>query len=95
MTYAQFLLKNYFPIRQRICQGGGVAMRSYLMGEAPAELVSLSAENAEGFAQRFFGRIPPTLPSAEMIDFENRWRKVQADGPSTRGSLVFSDYPMQ
>ena len=95
VTYAQFLLKYYFPKRQRICQGEGVAMRAYSMGEASKELVELQAKLSEDFTLRFFGRKEPKLPTAEMIDFEKKWRAVHANGPATKGSIVFKDYEMK
>ena len=95
ISYAQFLLKYYFPIRERICQGGGVAMRAYAIGEAPAELVELSCDLAERFSLRFFGRMPARIPSAEQMNFEERCRARQALGPKTAGSIVYPDYPVE
>jgi len=91
VAYAQFLLKHYFPLRQRMCQGEGYAMRAYSMGETCAQLVELEAEMTESFAKRFFGRMAPVLPTAEMIAFEDKWRAVHIEkGPVTKGSAVYS-----
>lgn len=86
--YAHFLLRRYFPQLQRICQGEGVAMRAYAMGEADAALVELQAEQAENFYLRFFGRIAPVLPMAAMREQVARWREIQKAGPGGKGSLV-------
>ena len=89
VTYAHFLLTNYFPQRQRICQGEGVAMRQFTVGEADAAQVEALARQSADFTARFFGKKPPVLPTAQMIDFENKWRKVHLNGPLTKGSHVF------
>lgn len=93
VSYAQFLLKNYFPALQRICQGEGVAMRAYAMGNAAKELIEVQAKATETFRRQFFGELPPVLPSAEILDFEARWREVQLAGPNTKGSLAHSETP--
>jgi len=86
VTYAQYLLAHYFPEQYRRCQGEGSAMRAYAMGEAPAGLIELSARQSEDYRLRFFGRMAPALPSAQIREFEDRWRKVHLDGPLTKGS---------
>ena len=91
VSYSQFLFKHYFPLRQRMCQGEGYAMRAYAMGEADAKLIELEAEMTNSFRDRFFGRKVPVLPSAEIIDFENKWREIHIEkGPTTKGSAVDS-----
>ena len=70
-------------------------MRAYAMGEASAELVELNAQLSDDFTLRFFGRKAPKLPTVQMLDFENRWRAVHANGPKTKGSVVFRDYEMK
>ena len=90
VSYAHFLLHYYFPLRQRICQGEGVAMRAYAMGEASAALIELQVELSKSFSNRFFGKEPPVLPSAEILDFESRWRQRQLEGPLTKGSTVYA-----
>ena len=91
VTYAQFLLGEYFPKLQRICAGEGVAMRAYAMGEASAELIEIQARATADFSDRFFGRKPLNLPTKEMLDFEDRARAVHANGPITCGSVIDSD----
>lgn len=91
VTYAQFLLRTYFPAVARIEQGEGVAMRAYAMGEADAQLIELQAKLADNFRQRFFGLMPPALPTPAMLAFEDKWRAVQLNGPVTKGSLVYTD----
>ena len=88
VMYAQFLLQNYFPEQQRICQGEGVAMRAYAMNDCDAALIELQAEQTERFRSRYFGRMQPKLPDAEMHDFELRWRERHLGGPVTRGSAI-------
>lgn len=92
VSYAQFLLRTYFPARQRICQGEGIAMRAYAVGECEKELIERQAEATERHRQRFFGEIPPVTPSLEMLEFESRHREIHlTKGPVTNGSLVFSE----
>jgi hypothetical protein len=91
VSYAQFLLKNYFPKLQRVAEGQGVAMRGYAIGEAPAELVELHAKQVRDFRLRYFGKQAPTLPTNDMIDFENRARERHLKGPATKGSVLDSD----
>jgi len=88
VTYAQFLLNHFFPRMQRLCQGEGVAMRSYAIGEAESALIEMQAAQAECFRKRFFGQLPPVLPSAAILEFENKWRAVQLDGPQTKGGTI-------
>ena len=91
VSYAHFLLQRYYPALQRVCQGEGVAMRAYAMGQASKELIEVQAEATENFRRRFFGELPPVLPSEEIRSFEDRRREVHLAGPMTKGSLVFSD----
>lgn len=92
VRYSQFLFKHYFPVAQRICQGEGVAMRSYLMGVADASVIECQSSQSNLFSDRFFGKTEPVLPSAEIIDFENKWRKIHVEeGPITKGSRIYSD----
>ncbi|MBQ2956753.1 MAG: CehA/McbA family metallohydrolase [Clostridia bacterium] len=88
VTYAQYLLEHYFTERQRICQGEGAAMRAYAMGDAPKELIGLQADLAERFRQRFFGRKEPLTPSEEIMRFEDKWRRIQLNGPETKGGSI-------
>ena len=89
VSYAQFLLQRYYPAFQRVCQGEGVAMRAYAMGEADAELLRVQAKAVESFRRRFFGEEPPVLPTEEILASEERFRAAQLAGPMTRGSLAF------
>ena len=91
VTYAQFLLNNYFPRLQRICQGEGVAMRAYAIGQADASLIEAQVKQTEFFKARFFGKTAPVLPTKEIIDFENKWREVQLNGPKTKGSSISTE----
>ena len=90
VSYAQFLLQNYFPKTERLAAGEGCAMRAYAMGEAPASLVELSAAQTRRFSERYFGRSAPSLPSKELRAFEEKWRERQLAGPITKGSAVDS-----
>ena len=92
VSYAQFLLAYYFPERERTCAGEGVAMRAYAMGAAPASLVEQMAQMNADSSARFFGRAPALVPTREMLDFEDKWRKVQVtQGPITCGSAIDSE----
>ena len=91
VSYARFLLEDYFPTLQRICQGEGVAMRAYAMGDVDKSVIECQVEVTESFKERYFGRKAPKLPSAEIIEFENRWRERHCEGPITKGSLIYSD----
>lgn len=91
VSYAQFLLQRYFPARQRVCQGEGVAMRAYAIGEADKTLIEAQAAASDAFRKRFFGELPPVLPTEEMLEFEERRRAIHLAGPTTKGSLAFMD----
>ena len=95
VSYAQFLLKYYFPTRHRLCHGEGVDMRAYAMGDASRELVELSAKLAKDFSLRYFGKVAPKLPSDEIRDFKARRDGVQANGPKRPGSTLDFNYPME
>jgi len=91
VSYAQFLLKEYFPRRQRICQSEGVTMRQYVMGEADGALVEALARQSADFSNRFFGRKAPALPTPAMLAFEEKWRGVRLNGTVTKGSKAYSE----
>ncbi len=91
VSYAQYLLKYYFPQLQRICQGEGIAMRNYAMGDADAALIEGQAAQSRVFADRFFGRQAPALPSVDTLAFEEKWRAVHLQGPTTKGSHLDSE----
>ena len=86
--YAQFLLTNYFPQLQRICAGEGIAMRSYLMGLAPASLIEGQVEQTEYFKNEYFGKCEPITASDDIRAYENKWRDVQLAGPTGKGSAA-------
>jgi len=88
VSYAQFLLAHYFPRIQRIGAGLGVAMRAYAMGEADASLIEAHKTLFDSFADTFFGRKKPNLPSKNLLDFEEKWRAVHKNSPATRGSAI-------
>ena len=88
VSYAQFLLNNYFPKLCRIAEGQGIAMRRYCMGDAPAALIALHAEQVRAFRLRYFGRLAPGLPSDDVIAFEDRAREKHLAGPKTKGSVI-------
>ncbi len=90
-TYGRFLLENYFPTLQRVCQGEGVAMRAYAMGRADKQTVECQVELTERFKAEYFGRVAPTLPSQRILDFEGRARARHYEGPITKGSIIYSD----
>lgn len=92
VSYAQFLLTYYFPERTRTCAGEGVAMRAYALEQIPASVIEALAEMNADAADRFFGRKPPVLPSAKMLGFEEKWRKIHIEeGPVTQGSSIDSE----
>lgn len=89
VTYAQFLLRHYFPRLERLTAGAGVAMRAFLMEDADASLVAAHTALADKFTARFFGRLAPKLPSEKLLAFEAQARDAQLKkGPKTRGSSV-------
>ena len=95
VSYAQFLLTHFFPRYERYCEGVGISMRAYAMGDAPAQLVELNQALAEKFRLRFFGRTEPLCPSAEILGFEEKWRAVHREGPKNKGSNVYGPQNMQ
>ena len=89
VSYAHFLLAHYFPHLQRLGEGLGVVMRAYDMEDADTSLFAGQVALLEKFSARFFGKMPPPLPSEAMLSFEDKWRNVQLTrGPLTRGSSV-------
>jgi len=90
VTYAQFLLKHYFPRIERLRAGEGVAMRAYAMHDAPKELIEMHAELADKFRTRFFGITECKVPSDEIVAFESNWRNIQRNGPKTKGSDIYA-----
>lgn len=90
-TYGRFLLENYFPTLQRVCQGEGMAMRAYAIGRADKQTVECQVELTERFKAEYFGRVAPKLPTQEILDFEDRARERHYAGPLTKGSTLSSD----
>ena len=90
VSYVQFLFTNYFPRLQQLAEGEGVSMRQYAMGLVDAATVEAQAAQSADFCDRFFGRKPQPTPSAETLDFENRWRERHLQSPPTKGSLLTS-----
>jgi len=88
VSYAQFLLKYYFPITQRLAAGVGVAMRAFAMEDGDIALAEQQNVLAEKFTARYFGHMEPKLPSPAMLAFEEKWRAVQLTGPKVKGSNV-------
>jgi len=89
VSYAQFLLSHYFPLRQRICQGEGVAMRTYAMRQGSADLIELQVAQTERFEDQFFGRREAILPADGLHAFEKKWREIHlTQGPETKGSSI-------
>ena len=88
VSFAQYLLKYYFPNLQRICQGEGAAIRAYAMGDADAALVELQAAQSIRYRARFLGMQTPLVPSPAILDFEARWREIHLNGPITKGSSI-------
>ena len=88
VSYAQFLLTYYFPELQRICQGEGVAMRTYAMKQGSAELVELQVTQTKQFVDQYFGRRAPILPDESIRAFEEKWRERHLRGPETKGSSL-------
>lgn len=91
VNYAHFLLQHYFLPMQRVCQGEGVAMRSYAMNDAPAELITLQVEQTRRFCARFFGKAEALVPDADIAAFVARARERQLKGPITCGSQIISE----
>lgn len=89
VSYAQFLLRYYYPELQRICQGEGIAMRNYAMGDADASLIEALVAQSERYVMRFFGKLPPCLPSSDQLALEEKHRAIHLEiGPSTLGSHI-------
>ena len=88
VTYVQYLLRHFFPKRQRICQGEGVAMRAFAIGETDAALIEAQVAQSERFYASFFGKEAPMLPTRQILDFEERWRDTQRNGPLTKGGSI-------
>lgn len=88
VTYAQFLLNNYFTETRHIAEGEGPAMRRYLMGEESGELLSAMAKRVDNYYRRYAGIDAPILPTEEMLRKIEHWRKIQRNGPPFRSSSL-------
>ena len=94
VSYTQFLFQHYFSELQRICQGEGVAMRAYAMGEVEAALIEVQAQRTADFADQFFGRKPCVLPNEDILAFEDRARETHLASPLlTKGSFTTAPTP--
>lgn len=88
VSYAHFLLQNYYPVLQRMCQGAGVAMREFAMGNADAALIELNTAQTDRYRRLFFGLEEAAAPAKPVRDFEDKWREVHLQGPLTCGSSI-------
>ena len=89
VSYAQFLLHNFFPTLTRLAAGEGVAMRAFAMGGTDASHIAASARLAKRYRAAFFGRRAPILPDEEARASVARQRERHlTEGPPTRGSAV-------
>jgi len=88
VSYVHFLLNYFFPLRQRLCQGEGIAMRNYAMDTCSAEAIETQVAVSEDFTACFFGRKTPKLPSQKVKDSITKWREIQLQGPTTKGSSL-------
>lgn len=73
VSYAQYLLRWYYPRLQRLCQAEGMAMRDYAIGDADKELVERLVERSEQFRLRFFGQLPPPTIPDRVLEHEKKW----------------------
>lgn len=89
VSYAHFLLANYFDPMQRLCQGTGVMMRAYAMEECDACVIDGMTKVCRDWSERFFGRKAAHLPSQEICEFEGNWRAIHMKGPHTKGSQIY------
>lgn len=89
VSYAQFLLTNYFQPMQRLCQGVGAMMRAYAMEACDGCVIDGMTKACRGWSERFFGRQAAILPSQKVRDFEDKWREKQLAGPHTKGSQIY------
>ncbi len=93
VSYTHFLITYFFPVMQRFTSAEGIAMQQYSIGAADKSFVEALGVQAENYRKRFFGKMPPVLPTKEMLEFEEKWRDVQRNGPLTKASTVFYDVP--
>ena len=56
VKYAQFLLQNYFPVHNRLCQAAGTAILGLVCGENINALAEAQEARVASFEQKFFGR---------------------------------------
>ena len=68
-------------------------MRSYAFDDAGKALIEAQVKQTESYRLRFFGKKAPALPTEAIFAFEEKWRAVQMNGPTAKGSLVHTDPP--
>ena len=90
VSYAHFLLRCYYPVFTRICQGEGVAMRAYAAGHTGKEILEALAKESNRFRKWFFGEEAAALPSEEIRKYVENRREIQRNGPNGKGSLLGS-----
>lgn len=88
VSYAQFLLKEFYPELQRVCAAEGVTMRALARGEDVSELLRLQGRESEKYRMRFFGKAEPYLPTKEILAYVDERREIQKQGPDGKGSLL-------
>lgn len=78
VSYAQYLLRCYYPRLQRLCQAEGIAMRDYAIGDGSKETIEALMEWSERFRLRFFGQLPPPTIPNRVLEREKEWGGITA-----------------
>lgn len=89
VAFSHFLYRNYFNQTWCICNGEGNLMRRYLRDEIDGSVLSALHNSVSEFYERFYGKQPPVAFSARRQAFRDKWRKVQQDGPLTKGGMLY------
>lgn len=90
VSYARYLIDNYFPLYTEICAVEGKFIRNYLLGfESTPDMIEPCAQRARAFYERFFGLLPAVKPTPRSIESSEKWKKVWGDyGVTKRGSEI-------
>lgn len=88
VAFAQYLYENYFAHTWKLCNGEGILMRRWAMGEDVGDILTALAPTVENFYKRFYGLTPAPVLTERQTAFLDEALSQQRSGPLTKGSHI-------
>lgn len=90
VSYARYLIDNYFTETERLYVSQGKYMRDSLIGIPGAlDAANACSKYSRKFYDMFFGKLPAVKPDAKALDTAEKWQQVWNDyGVIKKGSAI-------